>query len=259
MIKKKGQITIFVIIAILIVLAVIILLVVKGNILPGSGGQQETDPKIFFSSCIEKDLKNSIKLISSQGGYVENKLNRSFQFSEETSPTEISYLCYSQNNYLPCVNQEPMLLTHLKQEIKDEISEEVKKCFEDTMESIGKKGYSVDSEYNDFSVELSPKKVSLKIDGWLSLEKSGEIKRVEGFEVTIASRFYDLAIVAQEITNQEARFCNFEHLGYMLINPEFDIDKFRTGDSDTIYRVIHRDSKEKFVFVVRSCVIPPGF
>jgi hypothetical protein len=78
-------------------------------------------------------------------------------------------------------------------------------------------------------------------------------------KIIYSSNFYDLALVAQEIVSQEARFCNFEHLGYMLLYPDFEIDKFRTGDSDTIYTLTHRESGERFRFAVRGCVIPAGF
>ena len=80
-----------------------------------------------------------------------------------------------------------------------------------------------------------------------------------GLKTVVYTRFYDLAIVAQEIVSQEARFCNFEQVGYMLIYPEFAITKFRTGKSDTIYTIKSKESGERFRFAVRSCVIPPGF
>ena len=80
MIKKRGQVTIFVIAAILIVLAVVMFLLIKNKMVPGIGVQQEIEPRMFFSSCIETDLRNSLELISLQGGYIKNKLNRGFQF-----------------------------------------------------------------------------------------------------------------------------------------------------------------------------------
>ena len=70
--------------------------------------------------------------------------------------------------------------------------------------------------------------------------------------------FYDLAVISQEIVSQEAESCNFEILGFMLLNPEFEADRFRTGDSTTIYTIKHKGSEEWFRFAVRSCVIPPG-
>ncbi len=261
--SKKGQATIFVIVGILIVLAVAIFFLVRLEVIPDLRRQQEVNPHNFLISCLEEEVKDAIEIISIQGGYVENKLNRTFQFQTELDkgipPIDRAYLCYNQNNYLPCVNQEPMLISHLKQEIKNEISESVRSCFDGLVSSLESRAYVVDKTYNDFEVLLSSNVVSIDIDGVLVLTKTDETRRIDGLKFDFPSRFYDLSIVVQEIVSQEARFCNFEHLGYMLVNPEFKINKFRTGDSTTIYKVAHRESKEEFVFAVRSCVIPPGF
>jgi len=44
----------------------------------------------------------------------------------------------------------------------------------------------------------------------------------------------------------------------MLLNSEFELDKFKTGNSKTIYTLKHRKSQETFRFAVRGCVIPAG-
>jgi hypothetical protein len=45
----------------------------------------------------------------------------------------------------------------------------------------------------------------------------------------------------------------------MMLYPEFEIEKFRTGESTTIYTIKQRKTGERFRFAIRSCVIPPGF
>jgi len=75
----------------------------------------------------------------------------------------------------------------------------------------------------------------------------------------LPSRFYDLALVVQEIVNQEARFCHFENLGFMVFYPKFNIERFRTGDGTLIYTAKHIETQEEFKFALRGCVIPPGF
>ncbi len=256
--KKKGQVTIFIIIGILIITAFVFFFLFRQNVLPGINEKPEENPGGFLEVCIENKLIEGIELISSQGGYINNPLNRTFKFSEEQDFTDISYLCYNQNYYLPCINQEPMLIQHLKEEIYNYISEDVRNCFDNLVLSLDKRGYVVDATYDGFEIELMPKKVVVNIDGELILTKSGETTKQENLDIIIPSRFYDLAVVVQEIVSQEARFCHFEHLGFMLFYPQFKIDKFRTGDLITIYTVEHRNSKEKFRFAVRGCVIPPG-
>lgn len=257
--KKEGQITIFIIAGIIIVSAIAFFLLFRTGAVPEIWSKPETNPNVFLDSCIEDKVKEAVKIIGLQGGHINNPLSKEFKFEEEGVFRNISYLCYNQNYYLPCINQEPMLIQHLKKEIKDYISDNVENCFNDLKLSLEKQGYTVNVKYNEFKIDLMSKKVIVNTDAEVTLTKSGETSKQDNFKIIVPSRFYDLAIVVQEITSQEARFCNFEYLGYMLTYPEFNIDKLRTSDSTIIYTVQHKDSKEKFRFAVRSCVIPPGF
>ncbi|HED05386.1 MAG TPA: hypothetical protein ENI61_01720 [Ignavibacteria bacterium] len=146
----------------------------------------------------------------------------------------------------------------LKQEIKNYISSNVKECFDKITKNFNKKGYKMNVDYNGFEVELLPKRIIVQTDSKISLTKSDETTKQENFKISFSSKLYEIASVVQELVNQEARFCYSENLGIMLIYPEFNIDKLRTGDSTIIYTVEHKDSKEKFRFAVRGCVIPPG-
>ena len=74
---------------------------------------------------------------------------------------------------------------------------------------------------------------------------------------TVASKLYGISSLVQEIVNQEAEFCYAEDLGISLTFPEFKIDKLTTGET-LIYSIEHEDSKEKFRFALRTCVIPPS-
>ena len=257
---EKGQVTIFIIIAIVIVgVFLLFFLFLKGIVPVPGGGKPEENPSNYLQNCIEPKVTEAVGLLSSQGGNINPELSLSFKFNSDKEAKEISYLCYNQNYYLPCINQEPMLIQHLKSEIKTYIKKDVEDCLSSLKKSLENKGYAVDLSYRDFSVELVPEKVLIIIDSKMSFSKSGESSIIDGFKFSVASRFYDIAVVSQEIISQEARFCNFEQLGYMLLYPEFNIDKFRTGESTTIYTVEYRESREKFRFAVRSCVIPPGF
>ena len=256
---KEGQVTIFIIIGILFITAIMLFFFLREDLLPGTGGKSEENPGGFLEICIEDKLIEGTKLISSQGGYIENPLNRTFKFSDENDFTDISYLCYNQNNYFSCINQEPMLIQHLKAEVKTYVFDDVRTCFDNLVLSLGKRGYVVDATYNGFEIEFATKKIIIDIDGKIILTKSDETTRQENLKIIFPSRFYDLAGVVQEIVSQEARFCNFENLGFMAFYPKFNIERFRTGDGTLIYTAKHIETQEEFKFALRGCVIPPGF
>jgi len=258
--KKRGQVTIFIIIAIVIISSITLFFLLREGVkIPGIGIGKETSPSSFLESCMEDKIKETIEIISSQGGYINPTLYKSFKFEDE-DPRDISYLCYNQGNYLPCVNQEPLLIQHLKDEIYNYVEDDVNDCFDGLTSSLEKQGYVVNVNYEkgDFEIELIDGKVVIDIDAEITLTKSGETTKQEDFKIIVPSRFYDLAIVVLEIVNKEATTCEFSHYD-MFLYSKFDINKYRTRDSSVIYSVKHEDSNEEFRFAVRGCVIPPGF
>ena len=69
--RKKAQVTIFIIIAAVIALSVIIFFVVQNQI-----NQEQIPPELSpvfnqYLNCIEFEVKSAIQLAGSQGGYVE--------------------------------------------------------------------------------------------------------------------------------------------------------------------------------------------
>ena len=255
--SKRSQVSIFIIIGILIVVVIALVFVFREDIIPDSGGGVEVNLNSFLKTCLEDEIKETVEVISLQGGKVEPTLYKTFKFDEEDEFYDISFLCYNQNNYLQCINQEPMLIQNLKKELEKELEDEVESCFTDLGNSLDNQGFVVDARYRGFEIELMPRKIVIEIDGEMGLTKTENSVRYENFTISETSRFYDVAVVVQEIVNQEASFCYFDNLGYMLFYPEFEIDKTRTSDSALIYTIKYQDSEEKFRFAVRGCVMPP--
>src|SRR3989344_4139856 len=68
---KRGQVTIFVIIAIVILAGVAVYFLARGN-LGVSGIPTSLEPVFnYYTECIKEETKTAIELAGSQGGYVE--------------------------------------------------------------------------------------------------------------------------------------------------------------------------------------------
>jgi len=256
-INKKAQVTLFIILAILMIAAVIIFFVARGLIVPEGRATPEVS-SLFIQACVEDSMRDAIQKISSQGGYVENNLSVRFKFSDEKEYSNISYLCYINGLFSPCINQEPMLIKHLENEIEKEVSGNVEQCFSDYADGLEQQGYEVQKVYNGFNITLAPEKIILNIDGEITTEKADEKIILKDIKSLFSSKFYGLSMIAKDIVNKESSNCNYEQITEMLINPDISIDKFRTGDSVLIYRVSHKQSKEVFKFAIRGCVLPSG-
>ena len=256
-IKKRGQITIFIIIGLILISAVVMFFLFQGQKGIETTGKPEENIESFLNSCLKDKIKNAIEDISIHGGFLDGSLNLNFQFQNEAA-RNITYLCYTQNYYVLCVNQKPMFYQDLKSEIKNYIFYDVQNCFDEMTENFARKRYKIETDYRDFSVDFLPKRVIIQTDSKVTLTASEETTKEENFKITVASRFYEIVTLVQELVNEEAQFCYTESVGIMLLYPEFSVEKFKTQDS-IIYTVEYLESKERFRFAVRGCVIPPGF
>ncbi|MEK6842570.1 MAG: hypothetical protein AABX84_02045 [Nanoarchaeota archaeon] len=256
---KQGQITIFVIVVILIIAIVGLFFLFRTGVFPGiGGGTKEANVNTFLSSCIEDKIREAIEEISLSGGKIENPLSVRFLFDEDERYYNISYLCYTSSNYIPCVNQNPLLIKNFGDEIKDYISDEVENCFNEMENNFERQNFDVNLEYNGFEVNIQPRKISAETNSKLILTKNEETTTQENFKIEIVSRLYEILGVVQEIANQEAEFCNFNLDGFMLTYPKFKTEKWSLDDEGLIYTVKYRDTGEKFRFAIRSCFIPTG-
>jgi len=251
--EKKAQVTIFIIIAIMIVVGILLMFLFWGDIESFTEYHIEENPEPFLDSCIEPHVKEAAEIISHQGGYINTTFYRIYEGER------ISYLCYNVNNYLQCVNQQPMLIQHIKREIYRYIEDDVENCFQELKLNLEKQGAVVDLKDGSFEVELKSKKILINIERDLAITKADKTYKFEKFNSIIKHPIYDLSLVAQEIVNQESRFCNFVQEGYMIFYNQFDIDKLRTWDRLLIYTITDRQSKEYFRFAIKGCTAPPAY
>jgi len=255
--NKKGQITIFVIIAVIIIAVVVLFFLIgPGDTLINPEGRVE-NPNNLLSLCLKDAVKEKAQEISSKGGYIENPFNRTFKFTDEDETYDVAFLCYTKEFYNPCVTQQPMMISHLEDELKNTLGKKVEDCVEEIGRNYEAQGYTVDVNYKDFNVELIPDEIKLDVDVRIGLSKV-ETSVQEGLNANIQSKLYNNAIVAQQIVFQNAKFCNFDYFGYMMTYPEFEIDYFRTSDSIKIYTIKELNSEEWFRLAIRTCVIPQG-
>ena len=251
--SRRAQITIFIIIAILLVAAIILFFVfARGGIekiIPIGKG---TEPLPYIQKCVEDATLGAVGIMMPQGGYLNPQ---NYKLYEDK---KVGYLCYTLNNYVTCITQQPIYISFLKGEITQYIKPKVETCFASLKKELEKNNYQVSIKNMSLTTELSENLILIKIERELTMTKNKEVKKYKDFDTTIRHPFYNLAIIAQEIASQEAKYCNFEYVGFMLLYPDYEIDKITLGYDVKIYSVADRKTKEKLVFAIRSCAIPPG-
>ena len=67
-----------------------------------------------------------------------------------------------------------------------------------------------------------------------------------------------MAVIANEIINQEVKFCYFEYVGYSLLYPDYSIEKTDIDGNTKIYTIKDKQTEKVLLFAVRGCILPAG-
>lgn len=249
--KKRGQVTIFIIIAIIVVGLGVLIYSFFPQIKTTLGLGPKT-PSEFIQTCIEDRIRETAETLSLKGG----SINPEYYYLYNGG--EVEYLCYTNEYYIPCIVQQPLLKPHIENEIKKEIKTESQACFNSLEESYRRQGYSVNLVRGDSDVELLPKRIIVTFNNQLTLTK-GESERYEEFVVVLNNNLYELIGIANSIIDWESRYGDAETTVYMDYYRDLKVEKKKQSDGTTIYILTDRNTENKFQFASRSVVWPPGY
>ena len=247
--KKQAQVTIFVIIAIIMVALIALFFVFRIEKIPFVSEKPETNLKAFMSSCIEDNMKENINIVLSQGGFIE-PLNY-HMFNDFT----VTYLCYTNTGFEACVNQHPMLLREISNELKGHITPTVEECFTEFEKSLEKQGYEIETgESMEVDVSLVPGKIYLDTIRDITITKAEEVSSFKEMRLTYLSSLYDLANIAVQIANEESTYCYFERVGFMNLNQNYLISLKMMSDSTKIYTIQDKKTGDEMNIAIKGCI-----
>ncbi|MFH1608059.1 MAG: hypothetical protein ABIA78_02905 [archaeon] len=248
---KRGQVSIFIIIAIIVVVLGIIIYLVYPRIGIDIGDETQ-NPSAFLQSCLEDEISTAVETLSLQGGSLEPE--HYVLYDDE----KIEYLCFTEEYYKPCIVQQPLLKKHIEDEIKSEIKAEVNGCLDSMKESYEKKGYDVGLIKGDFVIELLPKRIVTTLDSTLTLTKGGS-ETHDLFRVVLNNNLYELVSITDSIISWETRYGDAETTLYMNYYHDLKVEKKKQTDGTTIYVLTDLNNEKVFQFASRSVAWPPGY
>lgn len=248
--KNRSQVTIFIILGIIIAAGVIAALYFMGKI--SIQGGEEMRPEKFIEKCIKESIEPSLEAVMPGGGRVQP----SFFVRYQDDP--YNYLCYNKNFYEHCVNFYPQLKEIVEEEIVRDSEQRIKDCFSQLKQNMEKRGFTVEEGVMNWNLEIVPKKVIVRVEKKMDFNQEEGSQSFNKFDFEILSPVYDLIMLARDIVNQEAQYCNFEYNGRMLLYPATKIKRI-DYDGNNIYILTDQLTNKQFKFAVRSCVFPAGF
>ncbi len=244
--KKRGQLTIFIIVAILVI-AIVALLFAFPKLRTSIGIEKPESPEKFIQTCLEDAIKENVDIISKQGGSMEPSPNILYQ------DEKIQYLCYTPVKAQACVVQIPFLEKHIEEEIKNSIQEDVDFCFKSLKQTYDDRGYTTNLKpKGEIAVELLPKKILTTMNYEFTFAKNEDSQRREAFRVVVNNNLYELAGIAQSIMNDEILLGDSFEQEYMNFYTWLRVEKDRPNDDSTIYTLTDKNTQDKFMFAMQS-------
>lgn len=252
---KKGQVTMFVIIALMIVVAGVLIYLFFPGIKTTSTTLQE-NPIAYFQNCIQGNLTADVRTISLQGGSMNPSPSITYNGSN------IAYLCYNNQPYAystteMCAPQVAFLTSSVEKQIEQAIAPTVHTCFQEMQKDYQSQGYTVTMNEGSFSVRLLSQKISLVSDTQLTLTK-GEKEYYNSFDATLNNNLYELTGVASTIEGWEQTYGDADPVYFMGYYPDLRITKTVLSDWTHIWTIEEISTGNKFEFATRAINWPLG-
>ncbi len=242
--KKKGQVTIFIIIGIVIVISILsFFLWLKPTYFSGKSAS------LNFEGCIQDSVEQGIQQLGKTAGSINP------EFTLTTLGEKITYLCYTNEFYKTCTVQNPFIKQHFEEELTNLIKEKVNTCYSNSIGNLRAEGYEVASGEVSYEVSLELGVVRLSIDAPTNVGASKFTK----FNIELSSPIYEMVMLATSLIQTESKFGETDTSYLMTLYPDYLIEKQEQGEGTRIYTINSKTFGNKFKFATRSLVFPPGF
>ena len=253
--NKKGQMTIWIIVAVaIIVLAIIGFFVYNYNLkYQIERPMQELNPNIFMGECLGDYIEPIVMTMSKQGGYLAEPA-----IFIPYNGSKVGYLCYTNEAYKICYNQQPFLDKFIEQQLKEELKKQnaVKNCLINFESRAKGMNYQITRcQGPDFNVTLTNNEIITNFDCAITLTKNDKTQRYEKVEAVYAHPLGEFIALAMQIVDKEITLGEFNLILGQFYNPNIEILRIK-AEKTKIY-VLHKLNTDKsFVFGVKNLFQP---
>jgi hypothetical protein len=254
-IGNRGQVTIFIIIAILVVALAVLAYFLIPNLRSNISVSQQS-PTEFVDTCMREKVLETIETLSLQGGSIEVSETNSYFYKGDY----VKYLCYSGEYWTACTNQEPFIREHFESEIENEIQDDVNSCFDLLVASYENQGYEVvlKNSQTNADAEILPERTIVNFENEITITKGGS-ETYDSFYIRMDNNLYELLEIAKNIVVWEIDTGDSISEAYMTYDPYLKVEKRTKTDDTKIYILTDRRTDDFFQFAVRSYAMPPGY
>lgn len=236
--KKRGQVTIFIIIAVLIVAGVLSYFLLREKIPIKPSTKKFSNVENYFLDCIGEQAKQGVTILEEQGGYIYLP---EFQAGTEYFPSssqlnflgsQIQYWYYFSGNKI--VKERIPSKQDMQNQLSNFISERLLEC---DLNNFILQGYDIKTGKADIETKIENEKISIKIEMPLSIAFGDEkvVFKYHDTEIkTKLGKFYNLG---KRIYNKEKQTAFLENYALDVIRLYAPVDNAEISCSPKVWKV----------------------
>lgn len=225
--SKRGQTTIFIIIAILIVASVLIYLTLKKDVEISDIPVSILPVYTSFLSCLEEDTLVGISVLESQAGYIEvpafDPGSRYMPFSNQLDflGNPVPYWYYVSGNNIQ--KEQVPSKRDMEEQLGEFVIEKISRC---NLESYYEQGFdiTINLEDSDANVLIQDSEVRVELNLDLSVSKEEDSSLIKSHNIVVSSSLGRLYDNAKRVYDQEQRDLFLENYGVDILRSYAPVD-----------------------------------
>lgn len=244
--RNRGQVTIFIVLAIVILAIIFLFLFVRSKVYFGPATTENLMrefPAIssHIEDCLSNALTESAYILGKQGGYIELKQETYRRIKGQS----ISYLCYNIPNQPSCLNR-MLTKSNIQEELKKAIMPKLSSCL--NIKSFEKSGYTL--EFGAIPtpiINIGYDTLTARLDYLVKIKKGSAQASLSSFSSTVDLPLGRLYATAQDIIKAESLFGTFDTMIYSILKSKL---------TNQLYTIILEQPYPDKLYVLKISNIP---
>lgn len=236
--NNRGQISVFVIIAIVLVAGIILYYTVKNTNSASNVPAEFNAVYTYYEQCIEDEAKTALSLTGARGGRIQDEIyapgSDYAPFSSHLNfvGTSVPYWYYISGNGL--VKEQVPSLSQIQREMESFIAEQLGNC---ELGRFEQQGLTIQNgKKPETNVRIENTRVVVNINSKLRVSNNAGASEKNDFEVTIPSKFGKFYKLARELYDKEKEEAFLENYSVDVLRLYAPVDGVEISCSPKVWK-----------------------
>lgn len=229
--KKRGQITIFIIVGLILVFSMLIIIYMNKNKIGNLDVLQSSDIKpigYYVDLCVKSSASDALYLLGVQGGYTTPP-----ELYFQSAYAKIAYWYYQGEDTSPTLEE-------MEQELSSYVNRALPECIE-SLNVFSDMGFEFEFDEIDTKTKINENNVEFNIDYPITIKKGESVSEISDFQRSFNVRLGHIHTIAKEIIEMEIEDPDWIDMTY-LVNQDINFKIYPYDENTLIYSVLDNQS-----------------